>query len=301
MNTDPVTALLADAATRLRAAGVESPRREARLLLAYVLGVGVLDIVAGKVQETNEGTRVRFEIALRRRVAREPLAYIVGRREFWSLDFEVAAAVLIPRPESEILVEEALRRFPDRNAVLRVADLGTGSGCLLLAFLSERPLARGVGVDMSQKALEVAARNAQGLGMTDRAQFVQSDWHGKILGTFDAIFVNPPYIPTGSIAGLAPEVAHFEPPCALDGGPDGLDAYRALAPGLAAQLSQDGCAFLEIGQGQGAAVEVILLQNGFSVLGTVCDLAGIPRCLVAGAATQPARSKKELALETRSG
>ena len=145
MSAFEVSTVLADAVVRLRAAGVESPRREARLLLAHVLGVQVLDIVAGRSREINEGARAHFEAALKRRVSREPLAYIVGRREFWSLEFAVAPSVLIPRPESEILVEEGLRRFPDREAPLRVADLGTGSGCLLLAFLSERPLRRAQG------------------------------------------------------------------------------------------------------------------------------------------------------------
>ncbi len=152
--------ILLSAADRLRAAGVESPRREARLLFAHVLGLRPEEIVAGRFSPQGSEFRNRFEAALARRAAREPLAYITGRREFWSLDFEVGPSVLIPRPESEIMVEEALKRFPMADAPLRVADLGTGSGCLLLAFLSERPKAEGLGVDVSEEALGIAKRNA---------------------------------------------------------------------------------------------------------------------------------------------
>jgi release factor glutamine methyltransferase len=300
MSAFEVSTVLADAVVRLRAAGVESPRREARLLLAHVLGVQVLDIVAGRSREINEGARAHFEAALKRRVSREPLAYIVGRREFWSLEFAVAPSVLIPRPESEILVEEALRRFPDREAPLRVADLGTGSGCLLLAFLSERPFAKGAGIDASEAALVVAARNARALGLLSRVEFLRGNWTEALVGSFDTIFVNPPYIPSAAITGLAPEVACYEPRLALDGGEDGLAAYRAIAAGLKRHINQGSSAFFEVGEGQAEAVQKVLVENGFAVSGTVCDFAGIPRCLVANAAVD-AVTKKELALATRSG
>ena len=300
MSAPEVQTVLAAAAARLRTAGVESPRREARLLLANVLGVEVLDLLAGKSLHLPADALFRFETFVERRVAREPLAYIVGRREFWSLEFAVDPSVLIPRPESEVLVEEALRRFPDREVSLRVADLGTGSGCLLLAFLFERPLASGLGVDVSDTALAVAARNAQTLGLARRTEFQRGNWTLALAGSFDTIFVNPPYIPSEAITGLTPEVAKYEPRLALDGGDDGLTAYRAVAAGLKCHLNPGGSAIFELGEGQVEAVKELLEQNGFTVSGTVCDLAGIPRCLVADAAAD-AVTKKELALATRSG
>ena len=216
---------------------------------------------------------------MRSRAAREPLAYIIGRREFWSLDFEVGPGVLVPRPESEIMVEEALKRFPIVDAPLRVVDLGTGSGCLLLAFLSERPKAEGLGVDISEEALVLAMRNAANLGLDKRARFLRGDWMGALSGLWDVIFINPPYILEGDLDGLDPEVGRYEPRGALDGGPDGLYAYRRIAAALRPRLAPEGRAFLEIGQGQAGAVERLLSEKGLSVEGTVCDLAGIPRCL----------------------
>ena len=300
MSAAAVAVVLAAATDRLRAAGVDSPRKEARLLLAYVLGLQAIDIVADRTPQLSAEELSRFDDVVQRRAAREPLAYIVGRREFWSLEFAVDPSVLIPRPESEILVEEALRRFPDREASLRVADLGTGSGCLLLAFLSERPAARGMGTDVSEGVLAVAARNAQALGLAGRAEFAYGNWTGVLSGSFDAIFVNPPYIVTDAIAGLPPEVARYEPRLALDGGQDGLSAYRTIAAGLKRHISPCGFAFFEVGQDQAPLVQTVLEQNGLAVSGTVCDLAGIPRCLVASA-TADALTKKELALATRSG
>jgi release factor glutamine methyltransferase len=301
MSADGIATLLSKAAERLRAAGVESPRAEARLLLAYVLGVGQEDIVTGQAPAPTPQILARFETVLLRRIAREPLAYILESREFWSLDFAVGPGVLIPRPESEILIEEALRRFPARDAALRAGDLGTGSGCLLLAFLSERPNAEGIGSDISQDALAFAARNAKALGLENRTQFVRGDWAEKFFGAFDAIFINPPYIGKRELDGLEPEIARYEPRIALDGGPDGLDAYRRIAAGLSGYLSPQGLAFFEIGQGQAESVGALLAEKGLTTYGTVCDLAGIPRCLVAGVVPSKITPKKELALETRSG
>jgi release factor glutamine methyltransferase len=285
-------ALLTAASERLRLAGVESPRREARLLLAHALGVRQEDLVSSQIAQPGAAALVRFETALARRVAREPLAYILGSREFWSLDFAVGPDVLVPRPESEVLVEEALRRFPDRDAPLRVLDLGTGSACLLLAFLSERPRARGVGADISPAALAVASQNAAALGLEKRARFVRSDWMKNISGRFDAIFINPPYIAKGELSALEPEVAFYEPRRALDGGPDGLAAYRKIAGSLRRHLSPEGRAFLEIGEGQARPVEELLAETRLSIDGTVYDLAGILRCLVAGLGQEKFRQKR---------
>lgn len=273
--------LLADAAARLRAAGVESPRREARLLLTHVLGVTQEDIVAERLAPLTSKDASAFETVVKRREAREPLAYIIGRREFWSLDFAVGPGVLVPRPESEILIEQALKHFPDRNARLRVLDLGTGSGCLLLSFLSERPHAQGLGVDISQAALAIAQRNAEALKLLDRTRFLRSDWLENVSDAFDVILINPPYIGRTVLAELQPEVCDYEPESALDGGPSGIDAYRDIAAGLKGRLTGSGQAFFEIGQGQAEAVESLLAANALRVQGTVCDLAGIPRCVIA--------------------
>jgi len=272
--------ILQNAAERLRAAGVESPRREARLLLAHVLGLRPEQIVSENFSLQGAQFRGRFEAAVVRRAQREPLAYIIGRREFWSLDFEVGPSVLIPRPESEIMVEEALKRFPKTDAPLRVADLGTGSGCLLLAFLSERTEAEGLGVDISEEALGIAKRNAARLGLEGRAQFLRNDWISGLSGTWEVIFINPPYIVEGELDGLEPEVSRYEPRTALDGGPDGLCAYRRIAASLRPRLAPEGRVFLEVGQGQAEPVERIFSEKGLNVEGTVFDLAGIPRCLV---------------------
>lgn len=301
LGEDDLRLALAQAVERLHAAGVESPRREARLLLAHALGASAQDLVAGNIPAVSAEALARFESALARRAAREPLAYIVGFREFWSLNFAVGPGVLVPRPESEILIEEALRRFPDSSAPLRVLDLGTGSGCLLLAFLSERPNATGLGVDISDTALATAARNAKALGMQDRSQFLRSDWTKNITETFDAIFVNPPYIAGSELAGLDPEVAVYEPRVALDGGPDGLAAYRRLAGVLGDFLNPRGHGFFEIGQGQVNPVVTMFAQQEFRIDGTVCDLAGIPRCLVIGPPGEKLAPKKQLALQSRSG
>jgi release factor glutamine methyltransferase len=293
--------LLQRAAEKMRAAGIDSPRREARLLLAHALRGRPEHIVSTRLPPVSAKVLEHFEISVARRTAREPLAYIVGAREFWSLDFAVAPGVLIPRPESETLIEEALRRFPARQAPLRVLDLGTGSGCLLLAFLSERPRAFGLGVDISEIAAATARRNANSLGLADRAKFIRGDWANAIRGVFDTIFINPPYIETDELARLQPEVARYEPRTALDGGKDGLLAYRCIAAFLGAYLAPDGMAFLEAGQGQGKPIEKLIGEAKLSMDGTVCDLAGIPRCMIVRAGRQRDTSKKQLAIETRSG
>jgi len=280
------------AAARLREAGVESPRAEARLLLAHAMGVGREDIISGAA-EPDEAALARFRGALARRCAREPYAYIVGRREFFSLDFAVGKGVLIPRPETELLVEEALKRFPVREDKLRVLDLGTGTGCLLLAFLARRPQAKGVGIDISEGALGYAQRNAERLGLTDRARFLRGDWADSVAARFDVIFINPPYISTAEIASLEPEVAAHEPASALDGGPDGLDCYRRIAPGLAELLSAKGCAFVEIGEGQADGASAIFADAKLLVEGTVSDFARIHRCLAMVAVEQHLQPKRK--------
>jgi release factor glutamine methyltransferase len=238
------------------------------------------DIIAGQPKDLTSQKLAKFEGALARRIAREPLAYICGSREFWSMEFAVGAGVLVPRPESEILVEEALRWFPADSGALRVLDLGTGSGCLLLTFLSERPNAAGVGIDISEDALAFARRNAKALDMEKRAEFRQGDWLNGVSGVFDTVFINPPYIRRGDLQTLEPEVERYEPRKALDGGADGLDSYRRIAVQLPVHLDLQSLAFVEVGQGQAEPIGKVFAQVGLAVGGTIRDLAGIPRCLV---------------------
>jgi release factor glutamine methyltransferase len=296
-----VAELLRGAIERLRAAGVDSPRADARILLAHALDVEPTAIFTlspfggeGRVRGSSpaqdldtpsprpsppEGERevlIFFESLLTRRIAREPVAYITGHKEFWSLDLEVGPGVLIPRPETETLIEQMLAHFPNRAAPLEVLDLGTGSGCLLIAALSGYRNATGTGVDSSDLALAWAIRNVAKHGLESRSRLAGVDFR-EIGGLYDVILSNPPYIQTADIALLEPEVRLYEPHAALDGGADGLAAYRALGPELRRLLKPGGLAFLEIGAGQSDAVGALL---GLETLGIVADLAGIPRVVI---------------------
>jgi release factor glutamine methyltransferase len=247
---------------RLREAGFENPDLEARLLVTQ----------AG-------GDPQRFEALLTRRLAHEPMAFILGRRGFWTLDLEVSPATLIPRADSETLIEAALAAFPDRQAVRSVLDLGTGTGCLLLAALAAFTAAWGVGIDVVPSAVALAARNARRNCLDDRARFVCAEWTASIRSRFDLVLCNPPYVVTGEIATLMPEVARHEPRGALDGGADGLDAYRSLLPRLPQLLTPAGVAVFELGQGQHAATAEIASRNNLAVA-LRHDLGGIARALV---------------------
>ncbi|MBF0334876.1 MAG: peptide chain release factor N(5)-glutamine methyltransferase [Alphaproteobacteria bacterium] len=271
---------LAEATRRLAAAGVEQARLDARVLLAHAMGVAPLSLVTWPERVPTPDQQARFETMLARREAREPVARIMGRREFWSLEFEVGPATLDPRPDSETVVDAVLASLPRRDAELALLDFGTGTGCLLLALLSELPRARGLGVDRSAEALAVARRNAIALSMAQRAHFAACDWGMGLAGLFDAIVANPPYIPEDDIAGLAPEVADFDPRGALAGGADGLDCYRSLAPHVARLLAPRGVAVLEVGEGQAQPVLRIAAAAGLRSAGIRRDLAGIERCVV---------------------
>ena len=264
---------LEDATKALAAAGIESPRREARLLLAQALGVSRdASLTATPTLEQ----AAAFAALVARRAAHEPFAYIAGRKEFWSLDFDVGPGVLIPRPDTETLIEQALRLVADKHAPLHIADLGTGSAAILVAALHELPNATGIGFESSPHALPFARANAARLIGT-RAEIRAADW-GDATGPFDLVFSNPPYIPAADIESLAPDVSRYEPLAALDGGADGLDAYHGLARLLPGILKPGGHAFLEFGIGQETALE--LLFPGLEIVAIVPDLAGIPRCLV---------------------
>ena len=223
-----------------------------------------------------------YERLLARRAAREPVALILGWAEFWSLRFQVSPATLIPRPDSETLIEAALAARP--GGVGSVLDLGTGTGCLLLAALHEFKAAWGVGTDRSPAAAGLAAANARSLGLAHRAAIVAADWAAPIGARFDLVLSNPPYIASAEIAGLMPEVARFEPARALDGGQDGLDAYRTLLAALPGLLRPGGIGIFELGAGQAGPVGALARQAGFSRVATRADLGGIERALVVSAA-----------------
>ena len=272
--------LLGDAALRLSVAGIDSPRLDARLLLAHAMKMRP-DALVGSIDVPPEAL-AEFNAMLARRILREPLAYITGNQEFWSLDFDVGPGALIPRPETETLIEAVLDRFPDKSAPLDILDLGTGTGCLLVAALSEYPKARGLGIDVSEDALQWARRNAEKHGLKDRCQLELGDWEKVSAGSADVILSNPPYIRWADIPLLAPEVRTFEPVSALDGGEDGLAAYRSLAGLIGPILKPKGLAFLEIGRGQDRDVPGLMAAQGLREQEIVPDLAGIPRCVVVG-------------------
>jgi len=281
--TGPATigAAVASAQAILAASGIESPRRDARLLVA--LAAGLDDAAVLGFPERPLGAEVAERLArfVARRARREPLSRIVGRREFWSLAFALSPATLDPRPDSETVVAAALAQVADRQAPLTILDLGTGSGCLLLALLSELPRAVGFGLDIVPEAAAVARRNAYAMGLDSRAFFAVSRWAKGISAALDVVVANPPYVATAAIAALAPEVACHDPVRALDGGDDGLHAFRALLPQIARLLAPRGFACLEIGQGQAAAVAEIIAGAGLDAVALHRDLGGVERCIVA--------------------
>ena len=271
---------LARGAQALAAAGLEDARSEARLLLGAALGVGAEVLLGAPERLMENGQHREFDALVDRRAAREPAAYILGEREFWSLSFRVSRDTLIPRPDSETLIEAALGSIDGREAPRRLLDLGTGSGCLLLALLSELTGATGVGVDVSEAALTVARANAERLGLANRSRFLCSDWGRAVEGGFDLIVANPPYIDDGHMADLSPEIARYEPPSALAGGPDGMACYRALAPDLTRLLAPGGRAIIEVGAGRADDVAAVMAARGLVETGRRRDLAGVERCIL---------------------
>jgi len=255
---------------------------EARLLAGFARGGGPERALADRDEILTDDQAEVLSMALKQRCARAPMAHILGRREFWSLNFTVTPATLTPRPDSETIVETALDHVPREPAT--VLDLGTGTGCLLLALLSEWPDAQGVGVDASEEALDVAVQNADALGMAARARMVRADWQDadwtvELGGPFDVVVSNPPYIPAEDIAGLDPDVRVFEPMGALDGGADGLDAYRRITAALPDLLRAGGLMVFEVGIGQDADVAALLTEVGFTVLERRADLGGVARAV----------------------
>lgn len=274
--------MLRDAATALSAAGIDNVRFEARLLLARASGLSVEQLVARGAEAAPAPVVSSLRDLTARRVRREPMAHILGEREFWGLPFKVSPAVLVPRPDSETVIEAALSLMPERTRPWRLLDLGVGSGCLLLTLLHEYPVATGVGLDMSEAALAVARSNAEALGVAGRVQLVLGDWRRpgwerQLGGPFDLVVSNPPYIEASAIDGLMPEVARFEPRAALDGGPDGLAAYRRIAAAAPALIASGGHLLAEAGEGQTIEISKIFAESGLAVGAPWKDLAGIDR------------------------
>lgn len=278
----PVRSLLDDAVAKLGIAGIEDPRLDAEILLAEAAGVSRTTLIAGLV-EVDDAVAGRFRQLIARRAAREPLAYIVGRKEFYSLDLEVGPAVLIPRPETEVLIDAALE-FLAEVPHARVLDIGTGSGAIALAVAANAPHAQVVATDVSVDALEIARRNAARYGLTARVEFRRANCFepadgGRLLGSFDLVVSNPPYIPRGEVGRLQPEVERYEPSIALFGGDDGLEFHRAIAASGPGHLNPGGLILVEVADGQSAAASLIYRNAGLGDLAVLNDLAGRPRVI----------------------
>ncbi len=265
----------------LAAAGISGPRLEARLLIASVLKKAPTLVFADTT--LNDAQLAKLNALLKQRLRHKPLDKILGHREFYKFDFAVDENVLSPRADTEILVEEALKLLPDDKST--VLDLGTGSGCIIESILAERLSADGIAVDISEKSLNIARKNAENLGINKRLRFIQADWFAadfceRIGEKFGMIVSNPPYIPTADIFTLEPEVKNYDPRAALDGGKDGFDSYKRIAA-IAPNLLQDGgYILLEAGIGQADEIADIFTRQGLKHIRTIADLSGIDRCVV---------------------
>lgn len=265
-------------------AGLPSPQLDAKLLTAHVLNISVERLFLDAAQPLSAVEIARLGAALNRRVNREPVSRICGVREFWGLPFKLNQATLDPRPDSETVISALLTlcdREGRRAEALKLLDLGTGTGCLLLSALSELTNATGVGVDISREAVAMARENAILQGVSDRADFIISDWLENVAGVYDFALGNPPYVKAGEIDSLELEVSRYDPRAALDGGPSGMERYGIIIPALAESLAPRGWAILEAGEGQAAAVAELLKRHGFGEIEIFPDLGGISR-VVAG-------------------
>ena len=274
-----VSSTVADLTERFSKAGFDSPRLDARMLVGAALGLEPSLLFARGYDPVSDAPAGRIEEFARRRLAHEPVSRILGTRGFYGLSFRVTPATLDPRPETETVVAAVLDARPIVGDSARILDLGTGTGCLLLAILNAWPEARGMGIDISEAALAVARENATALGLGARTSFALGDWAQGLSGPFDIIVSNPPSIAAGEIATLEPEVRDFDPRGALDGGPDGLACYRAILPAARALLSSKGRLFVEIGATQAEPVGRLAAASGLEVIGHFRDLAGHERCL----------------------
>jgi release factor glutamine methyltransferase len=272
-------------AQAFRTAGIERPELDARVLIGHALGLDRAALAAAADRSMSRSEQARIADLAKRRLAREPVARIVGTKEFWGLPLRVTAATLVPRPDSETVVEAALAAIDTagpRTRPLAIADLGTGSGALLLALLTELPNALGVGTDINHGALLVAAGNARRLSLHPRAAFVACDFGAALADGFDLVVCNPPYVESAAIATLEPEVRDHDPRIALDGGRDGLAAYRKIGADAFRLLSPGGQLIVEIGAGQAGDVRRIFTSFGLEVAAPIPDLEGMPRAIRAG-------------------
>lgn len=276
----PIQDLLAYGTALLHDAGVEGPRREARLLLQYALQLTPEALLA--LSPRASVATEPFVTWVGRRAQHEPFAYITGSKGFWSLDLGVSSASLVPRGDTETLISALLDQLPDHNAALSFLDMGTGTGCILLAALAEYRNAWGIGVDVNPAAAALARSNAQRCNMAQRAFMMAGRWNDALRtgARFDVVLSNPPYIPTADLDGLMEEVRAHEPVKALDGGADGLDAYKELCCQLPLLLNRRGIGIFEIGIDQEPALRAIAARNGLEIVQVVPDLAGIPRGVV---------------------
>lgn len=275
-----VGALRRELAAALAAAEFETPELDARLLVACALGCAPAELLVRGADALSPAAEATARSFLARRLRGEPVARILGRKEFWSLDFHLSPDTLVPRADTETVVEEALARCPDRDAPLRILDLGTGTGAILAALLVERPRATGIGVDRAEGAARTARDNLARAGVAARAAVLVGDWGAALAERFDLVVSNPPYIPAADMAGLDREVRLHDPAAALVGGADGLCAYRAIAAGLPQLLAPAGICVLELGVGQEPPVVEIVVDAGLRPLGPARrDLGGVPRAL----------------------
>lgn len=271
--------LRAQAEMRLREAGVDTPELDVRYLLEHALSLTRTEFVTKSEQDISDADATRALALVERRAAREPVGRILGHREFWTIDLALNPDTLEPRPDTETVVEAVLAAIPDRKSPLRLVDFGTGTGCILLALLSELPNSTGLGVDLSPLAVEGAAGNAERNGLSGRARFQVGDWAKGIKDRFDIVVSNPPYIPSADIAMLDPEVREHDPLRALDGGPDGLEPYRIIAADLPRLLAPGGLVAFEVGQGQAEDVAALVEAQGLGEIAILCDLGGVKRCV----------------------
>ncbi len=280
MTTYSARTILSKAGKRLKRFGIDQPLLDARLLLAFALELEDAHFSGQDNLLISPPNLATFKMLVLRRCNHEPVSRIIGRRYFWNLDVKLTSVALDPRSDSETLIESLLSEFPNKQNKLKILDLGTGTGCLLLSALSEYPNASGIGIDSSANCVKLAKENAVRNQLKDRAQFQVGDWTKNLSERFDVILCNPPYISTAQISQLEPEVAIHDPMIALNGGQDGLDCYRALSIGLSDVLNQTGKIFLELGTEQTKNVQNIMETAGLTSLKTAIDIGGRERCLV---------------------
>ena len=272
---------IASSVTRLKLAEIDGAEADARILVSHGLKLDRAALQSQSERLLTEKELRGLSVYVECRAKHMPVARILGRREFWSLSFELNEATLVPRPDSETLIEATLKHTDKKSGSLRILDLGTGTGCLLISLLHELPEASGLGIDLAPRATEQARKNAQGLGLEGRAAFQTNNWLQDIDETFDIIISNPPYISKGDIKELMVEVRDHDPLLALDGGEDGLSVYKEIIPKLPKNLKPKGIAVFEVGQGQAGEVGDLFWKNGFLNITTYKDFGGIERCVLA--------------------